>query len=221
MHEALAVYRAVGLDWRAKQLDRAYQPTAAPPEAPNVFRYDGDLWTLAYQGTVVHVQDVKGLHDLATLLAHPGREFHALDLVSAPAAAPGAATAEGVHEQGHAGALIDEQARRGYQRRLADLEAELAEAQSFGDDERSARLTAERDALVGELARAYGLGGRARRAGDPTERARSAVTWRIRSGVKRIERAHPALGRHLARSVRTGTFCSYSPETPVVWRSGT
>ena len=40
---------------------------------------------------------------------------------------------------------------------------------------------------------------------------------RIEDAVRRIEAAHPELGRHLANSVRTGTFCTYSPERPVRW----
>ena len=63
----------------------------------------------------------------------------------------------------------------------------------------------------------YGLGGRARKAGDHAERARSAVTWRIRSAITRIEAVHPALGRHLKNSVRTGTFCAYTPEERFDW----
>jgi hypothetical protein len=45
------------------------------------------------------------------------------------------------------------------------------------------------------------------------------VTWRIRSALTKIEDAHPALGRHLRNSVRTGTFCSYRPERMVDWRT--
>jgi hypothetical protein len=48
--------------------------------------------------------------------------------------------------------------------------------------------------LVAELAHAAGLGGRARRLGDPGERARSAVTARIRDTIRRIAERHPALG---------------------------
>ena len=73
------------------------------------------------------------------------------------------------------------------------------------------------DFLAGELAAAFGLGGRARKTGDPTERARKAVTERIRAAIDRAEEAHPALGRHLRNSINTGTFCSYRPETPVEW----
>jgi len=63
-----------------------------------------------------------------------------------------------------------------------------------------------------------GLGGRSRRLVSLAERARSAVTWRIRHAQRRIAAAHPSLGRHLENSLRTGTFCSYRPERPVAWR---
>ena len=59
------------------------------------------------------------------------------------------------------------------------------------------RARDELDAVTAALASAFGLGGRARKAGDPAERARSAVTWRIRSALSKVEAAHPALGAHL------------------------
>ena len=55
------------------------------PPAPDlsVFRREGDYWSLEFEGRTVRVRDLKGMHYLARLLAHPGREFHALDLVAA------------------------------------------------------------------------------------------------------------------------------------------
>src|SRR5207248_3252927 len=81
--------------------------------------------------------------------------------------------------------------------RLGELEGEAAQADAAGDAERSARIAVERDALVEQLSAAYGLGGRVRRAGSPAERARTAVTARIKASVDRIARGHPELGRHL------------------------
>ncbi len=49
------------------------------------------------------------------------------------------------------------------------------------------------------------------------ERARAAVTMRIRTALLRIEKEHPALGRHLARSIRTGAVCRYDPEVSTSW----
>ncbi len=58
-----------------------------------------------------------------------------------------------------------------------------------------------------------------RRLGSPAERARTTVTGRIRDALRRIEKAHPELGAHLRRSLRTGTMCSYSPERPTSWQT--
>jgi hypothetical protein len=88
-----------------------------------------------------------------------------------------------------------------------------------GDDARAETAREELDKLTDALAAAFGLGGRPRKSGHPAERARSAVTWRIRSALGKVEEAHPALGRHLRNSVRTGTFCSYRPERPGGWET--
>ena len=108
-------------------------------------------------------------------------------------------------------------ARAAYKARLVELEGELNEADADGDMERSRRAQAERDALIEQLSGAYGLSGRPRRSGDPAERARTAVTARIRDAIRRIGDLHPQLGRHLSRSVQTGTFCRYDPDPPVTW----
>jgi hypothetical protein len=70
---------------------------------------------------------------------------------------------------------------------------------------------------VAARAAAAGLGGRARRLGDQSERARKTVTARIRHLIDRVDRVHPALGAHLRASVTTGTFCTYSPPSPTAW----
>jgi len=44
-----------------------------------------------------------------------------------------------------------------------------------------------------------------------TERARVNVQRRLRDAIKRVTAQCPAAGRHLDRSVRTGTYCKYDP----------
>jgi AAA ATPase domain len=184
----------------------------ADRDGGNVFRRDGDVWTVAFSGRTVPLRDAKGLRDLAVLLAAPGREVAVTELA---AGVPGG-QAPAVAALG-ADPILDDRARAAYRARLAELDDELAEADARHDIERSARLAAERDALIGELARATGLGGRRRRLGDATERARTTVTARIRDAIGRIERAHPELGRHLRASIVTGARCAYRPAETVRW----
>ena len=62
------------------------------------------------------------------------------------------------------------------------------------------------------------VGGRAGASGSPTsERARKAVTNRIRQSAARIGALHPGLGLHLRNAVHTGTLCVYTPDRPAPW----
>jgi tetratricopeptide (TPR) repeat protein len=181
--------------------------------ATNVFRREGDYWSVVFEGRTVRVRDLKGMRYLAQLLAHPGREFHVLDLV---AAETGQQTA-----LGDAGEMLDERAKTAYRRRLAEIDEDIEQARALGDAQREAQADAERDFLVRELARAVGLGGRDRRAASASERARSGVTRAIRQGIARIGTHHRELGDHLDRAVRTGTYCAYVPDPgdPAAWTS--
>jgi len=167
------------------------------------------------------MRDSKGLRDLDALLAGPGTAVAALDLAAAVASTAPAGSApagpDRLHPPSDTGEVIDAQARAAYRQRLRELEEAAAEADAAADIERSAHIAAERDALIEVLTGAYGLGGRVRRSGSAAERARTAVTARIRDAIRRIGDAHPELGRHLARSVRTGTFCVYEPDQPARW----
>ena len=187
---------------------RARADGPGDPTEPSEIRRDGEVWTLVFAGRAAQLRDAKGLRDLAVLLAAPGQEVAAADLVTGMAQPVQAFGSDPV---------LDDRARAEYRVRLADLDDELAEADARHDIERSARLAAERDALIGELARATGLGGRRRRLGDAAERARTTVTARIRDAIGRIERAHPELGRHLRASIVTGTRCAYRPAETVRW----
>ncbi len=209
---ARAFYASAGIEERVEELTAllgASQPVEEPG-AVETGRWErtGAGWTVAFRGGSASLPPVKGMGDLARLLARPGTEVHVLDLVGPTAGAP---------RQGDLGDVLDDRARAAYKRRLEDLEERIADAEADGDMDAVAAAAEERELLVAELTGAYGLGGRPRRAGDPAERARTTVTSRIRDAMGRVERELPELGRHLRASVRTGTFCSYEPERPVVW----
>jgi len=179
----------------------------------NVFRREGDYWSVVFDGRTVRVRDLKGMRYLAQLLAHPGREVHVLDLVAAETGQPTAL--------GDAGEMLDDRAKSAYRRRLAEIEDDIEQARALEDAVREAQADSEHDFLVRELARAIGLGGRDRRAGSTSERARSGVTRAVRHGIARIGEHHPELGEHLNHAVRTGTYCAYVPDpgAPAAWTS--
>jgi hypothetical protein len=199
----------------------------------NTFRLDGDYWTILYEGQALRIKDAKRLRDLAFLLANPGKEIHVTDSIAASGntesdlragayermgrkqlAAIGLEASRGERSE----AALDAEARSAYRARLAELKEDLAEAERCNDTGRATKAKAELEFITAELASAYGLGGRSRKpGGDPLERARKAIGFRIRESVSRIHRAHRALGLHLRTSVKTGTFCSYAPHEPTPW----
>jgi hypothetical protein len=75
----------------------------------------------------------------------------------------------------------------------------------------------ELDTLIDHLTAALGVGDKTRSAGGTAERARSAVTHRVRTTIGKLEKVDPGLGRHLRHAIDTGTFCSYRPEEPTTW----
>jgi hypothetical protein len=154
----------------------------------------------------VQVRNLKGIEDLAVLFGRPDEDVHCLELIG------------GADVGGTAGAAVDQRARGEYRGRIRELQAEIDDAQAANDLGRAERAETELDALVRQLSASFGLSGRSRSGGSPAERARSAVTWRIRAAVKRLAKVHPELGRHLENAVRTGTWCAYRPETAVGWR---
>jgi hypothetical protein len=78
----------------------------------------------------------------------------------------------------------------------------------------------EIETLGRELSRAVGLGGRERRAASASEPARINVTRAIKIALERIAEHNPALATLLTSSIRTGTFCSYTPDSrlPASWQ---
>jgi tetratricopeptide (TPR) repeat protein len=227
---ALGIAAVVDGIERLRELDAGAAVAAGGPRA--AFRREGDYWTVVYEGSLVRIRDSKGLRYLAALLANPGREFHVIDLEGQRQAEVTAATARSVRwsgsgelearsDLGDAGAMLDATAKAAYKARLEDLQSELSEAESFNDLARVGRAKEEIDFLTRELARAVGLGGRDRRAASHAERARLNVTRAIRAAMGNLSQANPALGQHLSSTIRTGRYCSYTPDprAEITWES--
>jgi tetratricopeptide (TPR) repeat protein len=125
-------------------------PSVAPPErvehhdardeqpvaSVNVFRREGDYWSVSFEGHTVHMRDLKGMRYLARLLADPGREYHVLDLVAAETGSD--AQADSSHAAGlprsalgDAGESLDAQAKDAYRRRLAEVEDDIEQARAI------------------------------------------------------------------------------------------
>jgi tetratricopeptide (TPR) repeat protein len=224
-HRAVLERRAARTILDGIAADASVAQAPPPDEQPvaDVFRREGDYWSVVFDGRTVRIRDLRGVRYLARLLAEPGREFHVMDLVASEAGQDtDSSSPDGVRRTalGDAGEMLDARAKEAYRRRLAEIDDDIEQARAVGDAHRAAQADVERDLLVQELARAFGLSGRNRRAASASERARAGVTRAIRQAIARIGAHHASLGEHLGRTIRTGTYCAYSPDPrlPARWQ---
>ena len=197
----------------------------------HLFRNVGEYWIAAYGGRSVLLQDHKGIRYIAVLLQHQGQELEALQLAwmvhkRMPFGDPvyskmsGAELAEHglrVGGLGDSGPIMDADSEADARRRLDELEQKRDLAEAMDDAEAVTRAEGKMQDYVRALSEGIGLGGRHRRAGSASEKARIATTQAIDRALRRIQKVHPALHDHLDSAVQTGITCWYKPATHIDW----
>ena len=194
--EALAATAGVELAGR----EHATGVRDVPARVATMLR-DGGSWSITSPLGNARLPESTGLGQLVRLVSMPGVEVTAVEL----AGGSGAPAAD-------LGPALDAQAKRVYRQRLLELQAEVDDAASCNDFVRGERGQVEIDALLRELERAVGLGGRDRPTASGAERARINVLRSIKRAIAAIGHHAPELAAHLEVSVRTGRYCAYQPE---------
>ncbi len=179
-------------------------PEQSAPSA-SIFKQEQAIWRIQFDNREITLTNMKGLQDIKRLLQAPEIECHCTDLMGSESS------------MDETSFTIDEKARQAYRQHIRDLEEDIAEAEEHNDLARAVTLKKEYDQLVDHLTKSLGAGNRPRKLKSPAERARAAVTMRIKKAIKRIAAHHPSLGRHLSNSIKTGIFCTYLPEENRQW----
>src|SRR5690242_608269 len=205
---AVSMHEQLGAAGWARLSEQALATLRAVPadRAVSEIRLVNGVRLLSFAGKQAQLPDSKGLGDIATLIEAHGADVHVLALVGHHLARMGADP------------VLDDQAKAVYKTRLATLATEIDDAEDIGHAARAEPLRSEPDALVRELAAGAGLGGRDRKLGDETERARKTVSARVRDALAKVGQVHPELADHLCSALQMGTLCSYSPSAPVTWK---
>jgi tetratricopeptide (TPR) repeat protein len=213
--------------------DRAKTETRSPTPMDHLgrnactFQREGDFWTISHRDKTFRLKDMKGLHYIAHLLAHPGQQFHVHDLTiivdgvtEAPGATSPASHLRVANDLGDAGPVLDARAKAEYRKRRDELRAELAEAECANDIGRTDRVRTELEMLEDQLSAAVGLSGRARKASVHAERARMRIGKAIRVSLSAIRESDPVLWHHFDGCIRTGFVCGYTPDPyrPLRWQ---
>lgn len=171
----------------------------------NVFKKTDNFWVMSFNNLSVQLPEVKGFFDIAKLIKNPENEIHCAELMG------------NITSKSESIEAIDEKAKQKYHARINELQEELRDAEEMNDVGRTELLNNELNQILDYLSQSTGLKGRARKLADPSDRARAAVTLRIKSAIQKIENVHPSLAKHFQNNIKTGTFCVYSPEKPPRW----
>jgi hypothetical protein len=178
------------------------------PEPAAVCVRQGREWRIEWRRRTAVVRHSVGMLHLAVLIANPGNEIHAVDLVAGVGALGAGGGGPRVSEQ----PLLDHAAMLEYRQRLDRLRESIDELETTGERAAAERARTERDWLLAELSGATGVSGRTRRFPDSGERARIAVGKAIRRALTQIGEIDPVISGHLRGTVHTGIRCCYRPD---------
>ena len=201
-----------------------------------VFCRRGEVWDITFEGVSKHMKDSKGLRYLAHLLSDPKKKVGINDLFLAANPLPSvdaqmAARRKSVEEEalddphnarmtrldlGNSEDVIDDETRRAVEQKIEELERDLALYEET-NTAKAAETKEEIEKYRGYLRNASGPGSRIKKAPSVIEQRRKAITNCIRDALKKFDKEHERLARHLRNSVKTGMICSYTPDRPIPW----
>jgi hypothetical protein len=199
-----SIAKELGMEPAIRDADAALPRFPAAESPRGVFRHVGDGWQLEFRGRAATVGHRVGMTYLRCLLERPGVAVPALELA--------ALGGESVLVDGAGRRPVDRRAVTEVQRRLAEIDAEIASGERRGSTA-GAALLHERRECAAYLAR------RSSELVSASDRARSCVTKAIGRALKTIRDVHEGLAHHLERHVETGRLCVYVPDpaTPVTF----
>ncbi len=188
-------------DLSQKHLEQAIQSAENTATGSASCTREGRFWLVSLGPRSVRLPDGVGVRYLAQLIAHPGQEMAAAELIGPSGALPPGQP------------LLDDTAKREYERRIRELQRIVEEADVTGDAAGQIKAQDELDALLAELRTATGLGGRVRPFNSERELARTSVQKAIRRALGQVAQQDPSIAQALTRDVTTGNLCSYRPGT--------
>jgi hypothetical protein len=177
----------------------------------NIFRKEGTIWTLRYDGRTKRLNNLKGLTYISYLLGSPRQEFHVSEIIKA-AENPTKKTLSF-----SSGEISTRKTTDNYRKRLAGIQIEMEEAKKSEELVLFQELLREKEALEKEIMQAFGMGGKLKKNPDETRRDAKAVSGAIYRSLGAINKTHLDLWRHLNNTISLGEFLSYTPETDISW----
>jgi hypothetical protein len=208
---------------KSKQLENRY-------DEDYIFRHDGATWTVRYDGIEKTIKHSKGMGYIAYLLRHQGQKIHSMKMYQAMSGfipnvderrsgTSGKRTLkdEGLHVDANDKIVkVDKKTINTVMDKIKQLKDELNQAMMLNDLVRENEISIKLDKLNDYLSKCT-YKGKIRTISDATERMRQSIFRAITTAKKNIKKHHKELFEHLDKFITTGTYNSYSQDTPVSW----
>jgi len=197
-------------DSRTPNYDGNRPPSELEGTLETIFRKGGGFWALSFEGKTVQIPDRLGLSYIADLLRTPQKAIEAAQLAGARVGSSKPSAVPGIP-------MADESAIRAVQEELATKKARLKNLQA-NDWARKGEIHDEISKLEKYLGEVGTHRGQARKVAGTAQRSRTSVTNAINRAIGQISKEHPDLGRHLTKSIKTGTVLIYAPSEVPDWQ---
>lgn len=198
-----------------------------------IFRQTSDgLWEVVFEGQKrVGLKNLKGMALIRRLLAHPGIQISAFELLAAsgPASVGGATPdKDQIDDAFNEGALataapwtgiptLDDQAKRELKAELVALREKRQSAQERNDQAEEEAIDNEVSAIKARLKLDLRPDGRSRLMGSDVEKFRQAASRRYCTALDHLTEQLPALAEHLKQGIRPGAKFVYHPAADITW----
>ena len=210
--------------------------TLAAESLPNMFQFDGKVWTLQFDNKRVVKQKQLGFYYIHTQLKTPCADVNCKDLVaainchkfnfskpervfeennaegSAYATSPKIKAGESVPVD----AAVDQTTLQQVRNKMKSLQAELISYQKSGNENAAMEAEDEIEGLENYLKDNIHKG-RSTIFNSGANKNRKSVCVAIKRAIASIAEDHPALALHLKNSIKTGFSCCYIPEKKTEW----
>ncbi len=194
-------------------------------------RIEGNLLILSYQNRIHKFKLSKGMRHLAALLSHREIPFQPeqLELYEHQTLLERSVkvTSEERIEHGFtlssdfpAYELADLATVKEVKKRLIQIIAEIAEAESWNDYSRRDDLESEQEKLLAYLKEVYRPGGKPRCFPSEDKLQRKRVLKSLSRALAEIKAAEPELALHLTNSLKLADYFVYRPQGPALEVTG-
>jgi len=199
-----------------------------------IFDFDGNRWSLRFQGLTIVEKQRAGLKHIKCLLIDDQNDIHCSQLILRSTGEPeeimteedllesgsGMVIENGCDHDGNIKAsintgeadieVVSPEAIQRISATLVDLREQLTKFESRGLPHQASAL-ADDIQLIEQYLKEASYNGAPVYFPSRTERDRKSVSKAIREAIEHIRKKHPALAEHLKQTIHLGTYCSYKP----------